>query len=312
MTAIDADAHPVPASTKPQIYLACPLTGVSPATKRQLHSDVDTVQRAIERTTGLDRIDDESWPLSVYAPIQHTPPWISDGRTPSDVFRINLDAVHSSDALIVLAEAGGSAGVGQEIEWATRLNLPVLYLCAGSDVSRQIQGAPAFMTTECFNGDAATLESKITHFLQRWKPLILDGPRRRASRSLRFQAVTLRLRGAWQQCPDRTETAAQIGVDLRYLELALSDPRYIAVMAVDTLLTLAYELGVSLRHLDPGPTFTLPVPMLRPLFTAAGEDGWSDKLTERLIIEGRAALQRGDETDLTTKTGWRHLRTRVL
>ncbi len=290
-----------------RLYLACPLTGLRDVDRRQIDSDVEAVKRAVERETNLDRIPEKAWPLAVYAPIDHTAPWRDDGLSPYEVYRRNLKAIHDSDGLVVLAEKGGSAGVGQELEWAIQLRIPVLYLTATDEPSRQIAGSPAFISAQVYGNDTATLEDHVKNFLRRWRPLILDGPSRRESRGLRFQAITTRLLAAWVSCSNPTEVAAQARIDLRYLEVALSDARYVAVMATDTLLTLAQLLGVPLRTLDPEPSFVLPVPMLRPLMAAAAEEGWQDNAIERLLHEGRAALQSGSSSPLTTISGWKRL-----
>jgi len=293
--------------SEPRIYLASPLTALPAPARRQIGSDIATIKRAVERETVSDRLDSESWPVSIYAPFDHSAPWKTDNLSASQVYEKNLDAVHDSDALIVLAEKGGSAGVGQEFEWAIRLGIPILYLTAERDVSRQIAGAPAFVSAQSYSNDAETLENHVRNFLRRWRPMVLDGPRRRESRQIRFEAITDRLRGAWQNCPNPTEVAAQVRVDVQYLQLALSDPRYVAVMAVDTLLALAHNLDVPLTTLDPTPTFVLPVPMLRALMTTAAEDGWHDNTINQLLIEGKAALESARPFNLTTMSGWRRL-----
>jgi len=126
----------------PRIYLACPLTCLTENTsrRRQINSDIATAKRAIEAVTVGDRLAEESWPVCVYAPIDYSAPWKQDGLSPDDVYRKNLDAIHASDALIAFGENGASAGVGQELEWAIRLGIPILYLTADRVVSRQIQG----------------------------------------------------------------------------------------------------------------------------------------------------------------------------
>jgi len=291
----------------PRIYLACPLTGVTARDRRQLCSDVEVVKAAIERATGLDKLDDEAWPVAVYAPIEQTAPWGNDGLSPTQVYRRNLSEVHDADALIVLAERGGSAGVGQEIEWAARLGLPVSYLSASGDVSRQIAGIPGFVTAQSFNSDPRTLSLHVTNFLRLWKPAITDGPRRRRSRTFRYEPTTLRLRGAWQTCPNRTNVAAQVRVNIEYLELALSDPRYLASMATETLIELAHHLRVPLTGLEPVPTFVIPVTSLRPLMAAASEEGWDDTTVQRLLYEGRDRISRIAPVDLQTMAGWRTL-----
>jgi len=306
MTALEAQRPDVdPGEERPRIYLACPLTGLTSGVQRQIESDIALVRQAIERETDLDRIDAERWPVALYAPIAFSAPWKGDGLAPAEVYRQNLDAVHDADALIVLAEKGGSAGVGQELEWGSRLGIPIAYLTASNVVSRQIAGTPALIAAHSYNKDPETLESKVRNFLRRWKPVILDGPRRRASRALRFEPITLRLRGAWQSCSDPTGVAAQIRVDVQYLELVLSDPRYVAMMPTETLLSLAHALDVPLSGLERPRVLMLPVAAMRALMAAAAEDGWSDSRVEQLVYKGRAAMESSAAYDLLTISGWR-------
>jgi len=305
MTAIEV--QPKVCLDLPKLYLACPLTGLAEDARRQINSDVVAVQRAVEAVTVGERVDDACWPVSVYAPIEHTAPWNRGELSAEQVYRTNLNEVHASDALIVLGENGASAGVGQELEWAIRLGIPILYLTAGRDVSRQVQGAPAFLQTQSYNGDTRTLESHVKNFMRLWRPMILDGPRRRESRRLRYEAVTKRLRAAWQTCPKPTEVAAQVRVDIRYLELALSDPVLVSVMPAETLTSLAHELDVALTSHSPQRLLVLPIPALRALLAAAEADGWPDEDVERLMIHGRAASERSAGIDLTTISGWRSL-----
>lgn len=306
---MSAQATSLPTVTgNARLYLACPLTDLTPDGRRQVRADVAAVKRAVERATGIDRLETDAWPVAVYAPIDHTAPWREDGLSAHEVYKRNLREVHDSDGLIVLAERGGSAGVGQELEWAIQLRIPVLYLTAAGVASRQIAGSPAFISARVYNNDTETLEDHVKNFLRQWRPLILDGPARRESRTLRFEAITTRLRAAWQNCSNRTDVAAEARIDLQYMELALTDPRYVAVMATDTLLTLAHLLHVPLRAVDPGPSFAVPVSMLRPLMAAAAEEGWDDSLIERLLHEGRAAVRQGTWSGLTTIAGWQRLR----
>jgi hypothetical protein len=46
--------------------------------------------------------------------------------------------------------------------------------------------------------------------------------------------------------------------------------------------------------------------MLRPLMAAAADEGWDDQVITRLLHEGRAAFQRGDE-GFSTLDAWRQL-----
>lgn len=295
------------ARDNPRIYLACPLTGLDAKSQRQIKSDVLAAKRAIESVTISDRVEADRWPAVVYAPIDHTAPWKKDGLSPDEVYSRNLAEVHAADALIVIAENGGSAGVGQELEWAVRLGLPILYLTADQAISRQILGAPGFIQAQAYGSDAQTLESHVKNFLRQWKPLILDGPRRRQSRELRYLAIGQRLRAAWEGCSNRTLVAAQVRVDVRYLELSLSDPSLVSVMPIETFVSLAHELEVDLTNHAPQRVISLAVPLLRALLAAAEADGWSDGDVERLMFHGRAALEREEEVDLATLAGWRAL-----
>jgi hypothetical protein len=305
MTAIEV--QPQACLDVPKVYVACPLTGLAQRARRQIDSDVVAIKRAVEAVTVGERVDDERWPVSVYAPIEHTAPWNRDKLSAELVYRTNLNEVHTSDALIVLGEHGASAGVGQELEWAIRLGIPILYLTAGRNVSRQIRGTPAFLQAQSYNNDTRTLESHVKNFMRLWRPMILDGPRRRESRRLRYEAVTKRLRAAWETCPKPTDVAAQVRVDIRYLELALSDPVLVSVMPAETLISLAHELDVTLTSHSPLRLVVLPVPALRALLAAAEADGWPDQDVERLIVHGRAASERNADVDLTTISGWRSL-----
>jgi hypothetical protein len=289
-----------------QLYLACPLTRHTKSTARSVASEVDIIKHAVEAVTGLDRTADEKWPVAIYAPIDHSAPWKADELDPVAVYRQNLSKVHGSDALIILAEKGGSAGIGQELEWATRLGLPTLFLSPDKAVSRQIRGTPAFVTTHTY-ADPEQLREHVINFMRRWKPVIIDGPRRRSSRRLRFEAITLRLRGGWQQAPNRTNIAEQLRVDFGYLELALSEPAYVATMPTDTLIALARELAVPLQSLESRTQAMLPVPQLRALMAAAAEDGWADDEIQRLLVAGHAALRSGTDRNLETLDAWRQL-----
>ncbi len=311
MTALTLVKISVDSATElPRLYLGCPLTVLTDDAKRQLKSDIASAKKAIEAVTVSDRIEDERWPVSVYAPIDKTSPWETPEMSSSEVYRTNLSEVHNSDVLIAIGEGGGSAGIGQELEWAIRLGIPALYL-SPKEVSRQIQGAPGSLQTATYEEDATTLEAVIQNFLRKWRYSIVDGPRRRSSRRLRFASTTQQLRHAWESSRRRTEVAAQVGVDFEFIDLALSDPILVSAMSAETLSSLATELGVSIMSHDSGPAFVLSVPHLRSLMIAADKDGWSDGEIEVLLIHGRASIQRGDELKLHTLKGWRDLRRRL-
>lgn len=298
------------AAELPRLYLGCPLTVLSESAKRQLKSDIASAKKAIEAVTVSDRIEDERWPVSVYAPIEKTSPWETPEMTSSEVYRTNLLEVHNSDVLIAIGEGGGSAGIGQELEWAIRFGIPALYL-SPIEVSRQIEGAPGSLQTATYEEDAKTLEAVVQNFLRTWRHSIVDGPRRRSSRRLRFASTTQQLRHAWESSRRRTEVAAQVGMDFEFIDLALSDPILVSAMSAEALFTLAAELGVSMMSHDSGPAFVVSAPHLRSLMIAADKDGWSNEVIEILLIHGRASIQRGDDLKLHTLKGWRDLRRKL-
>jgi hypothetical protein len=291
----------------PQIYIACPLTNLAQGTRRTVTAEVRVIKRAIEAVTLADRPSGADWPVAVYAPIDHSPPWRQGTAHQTDVYRLNLDAVHRSDAVIVLAENGGSVGVGQELEWAMRLGLPILYLTPDGPPSRQVSSAPAFIQCQNYSNDPATLETKVAFFLRQWRSMILDGPRRRRSRRLRYSAIASRLEEAWRRASDPTGVAAQCRLDPAYIGLVVSEPAYVAGLATDSLIALANELGVSLSPYVRSHGGILPVPAARALFAAAEVESWPDWFIERLTLYGVDLLVRQADADLTTVESWRAL-----
>lgn len=288
----------------PRIYLACPLTNLTADRRRVLTSEVSQVRMSIESATVDDRVSDEAWPVAIYAPIDATAPWGNDGLSASAIYERNFSEVLDADALIVLADIAASAGVGQEVEWACRLGIPVLYLTPSPGASRQIQGIAGAITCAAYSFDASTLSAIVTNFLRQNRLRILDGPRRRESRRLRFEALTARLRIAWQSCSDPTGVAARCALSPVFVPLMLADPGRVAVMSVDSLMMLAAELGVPLST---APGLQLPVASMRALVLAAAEDAWDDRTVERLRLHGLAAISADPELDLATLDAWRTL-----
>jgi hypothetical protein len=253
----------------------------------------DAVKRAIEDVTERDRADSESWPVRVYAPADHTASWKGDGKDPRSVFRTNIGEVFGPDALVVLAEHA-SAGVGQEIEWASTTGMPILCLTSSGQISRQIQGTPTFLDHRTYE-ENEQLEAAVKDFFRRWKPLILDGPRRRHARRLRFETLSTRLRDAWGDCGDRTTVAAQCRVMPDYLDVMLGDAGLTAAMPTHALLSLARERDVPVAPFLSERGQILPVQSLRALFAAAAKDGWSDSDVGLLMSHGMHCSSRMKE-----------------
>lgn len=289
----------------PRIYMATPLTNLDEHQQRSLCAEVAVVRARVEAVTVGDRVDEERWPVAIYAPIDHTAPWDTSKPqlTPSAIYELNLTELLSCDAMIVLADRCASAGVGQEIEWAVRAGIPILYLSHDATVSRQIQGIPAELTTGRYGQDTETLNLLVTNFIRHRRLAIVDGPRRRADRKLRHAPITSRLRAAWEATNDRTSIAGRCGVTNAYVDLLLADPARVAVMPVHLYTSLAAELGVR----QPGPSLQLGARAMRALISSAEAEGWSDETIERLRLVGLASLSRDRTFDLDTLPAWQSL-----
>src|SRR6266496_6595439 len=291
----------------PRIYLASPLTNLSPEQRRCLGSEIGLVKARIEQLTVGDRVEGEAWPVGVYAPFDYTAPWKEDGLSASQVYERNLTELLDSDALIVLADRAASAGVGQEIEWAARSGMPILYLSSEASVSRQIAGIPAFMTCVPYNHDSGTLTAHVDNFIRKWRAFIQDAPRRRASRRLRFEPLVSRLRAAWATANDPTGIGARCGLHPNFIHMTLADPARVAFMPIDMISMLCAELGVRLH----GFWNQLSIRAMRALILTAIEESWSDETIARMRIHGLAATGRDPATDLDTLDAWRNLHSQV-
>lgn len=295
----------------PQVYVACSLTHLEGDSRQAVAAQVALIERTILDLTVSLRVKGEEWPIKVHAPIRVSAPWATAAMSPSAVFRQNFIALQESDALIVHGQRG-SVGVGQEIEWATRLGLPTLYLSTDGRTSRQLAGGPGFVTVVNCQDDQDKLIHGVEDFLRHWKPQIVDGPRRRRSRRLRFQPLTLRLKAAWAASSDPTLAAAQCQLSVQQVELFLERPDHLAGIGLDSLLSLCNALGVDLDAAF-GPPLSrgqsrLPISATRALFAAATREGWHDDIIENLMIRAAERSRTGARPDLDTIDAWIRLR----
>jgi len=307
MTTEQAEPVAVQLIATPRVYLASPLTNLSYGQRRCLGSEIALVKACIEQFTIGDRVEGERWPVGLYVPFDNTAPWKKDGLGASQVYERNLAELLDSDALIVLADRAASAGVGQEIEWAARAGMPVLYLSGSESISRQIQGIPASITCVAYGHDSDTLTAQLANFLRQWRTRIQDGPRRRASRRLRYESLTSRLRAAWTTASDPTGIAARSSLHPNLIHMTLADPARVALMPIDTASMLCAELGVRL----PASSAQLSIKATRALILTAIEESWPDETIERIRIHGLAATAREPGIDLDTLDAWRDLRAQV-
>jgi hypothetical protein len=293
-----------PPAEDPRIYLACPLTNLDRDQRLAMQSHVDNVKHRIDQMTLGDRINGEGWLVSVYAPIEHSAPWgDGDGLSPHEVYQRNLTELLDSDALIVIAARAASAGVGQEIEWAARAAMPILYLYSGDSISRQIAGIPAAVTVQPYGEDFSLLGTKVGYFLQHQRRAICDGPRRRASKRLRFALLTQQLQFAWARAANRTELAANCGLQIPMIDSMLADSARVATMPVDALTALCTELGIA----PFGPGRQLSVLDMRALMAAADQFGWDNAQLETVRARGLEILGADPDPRLDTPDRWRAL-----
>jgi hypothetical protein len=182
--------------------------------------------------------------VRAYAPIEFTPPWKNDLRSPTEIYDINLEALAGSDGLVVVTHHGSSAGIGQEIEWARCLGIPILYLSV-DEASRQIRGIPHRITFAQYAD-----EEEICEHVEGWlvanRRAIQDGPRRRANRKLAFYPLTAALAQAWHKRFDKTDTALRANLLPDAVTCMLESPARLSVAPFATVLSLATELGVSI------------------------------------------------------------------
>lgn len=263
----------------PQLYIACPLTGLdtNEARREAISHRIDTVKRTVEEVTVGNRIESEKWPVRLHIPFCKTRPGADGGLSPATVYSLNFDSLLSSDGLIVITDEYCSAGVGQEIEWAVRVAIPVLYLSRVS-ASRQILGTPHNVDARRCE-DAETFDGHVRNWLQKNRSQIQSGPNRRADRELAYIELMARLAVAWKQTQNPTAVAAQLNLHPGAVDSIISSPSRVALTPWWTICELAVLLGVPLEARR-GLTFGESRAWVK-----AAEDGrWDPKTAERVRI----------------------------
>jgi hypothetical protein len=291
LTPRTARAHP--SSPTPQLYLASPLTGLTADRIEALSHRLGTVKSAIVETTVGDRVPEEQWPLQLHIPFEKTRPESGDGLQPQTIYNRNLDALLDSDGLVVVADPACGAGVGQEIEWATRSGIPVLYL-SPEPASRQIRGNPhGIETPPC--SDAQTMSDHVRVWLRTHRGQIQGGPRRRADRNLTYLGLTTRLAAAWRDQSRPTEVAAQLNLRASDVTSLLASPARVALTPWWTICELATLLGVHLEARR-----TLSFAESRAWVTAATDGAWDEATADRVRTNALISEQR----DLARVDSW--------
>lgn len=280
-----------PGVPAPQLYVASPLTGLSAKRIEGLSHRLGTVKNAILEATVGDRVAEEQWPVQLHIPFEKTRPDSRDGLQPQTIYERNLDALLASDGLVVVADPSCGAGVGQEIEWAIRSGIPILYLSPEA-ASRQIRGNPhGIESPPC--PDAQTMADHVHTWLRSHRGQIRGGPRRRADRNLTYLGLTTRLAAAWKGQSGPTEVAAQLNLRAGDVTSLLGSPARVALTPWWTICELATLLGVPLEARR-----TLSFAESRAWVTAAADGAWdqatADRVRTNALVRETRDLERVD------------------
>jgi hypothetical protein len=264
-----------PNAPTPQLYIATPLTGLDAGREEALSHRLETVKGAILEATVGARTTDDQWPVRLHVPYDTTRPGSGDGLNPQTIYDINLDTLLESDGLVVVADKFCSAGVGQEIEWASRSGIPVLYL-SPETASRQILGNPhGIYSRTCL--DAQDMAGHVRSWLSANREKLQHGPRRRDDRNLAYVGIQTRLAVAWTQATNPTEVAAQLNLHPADVDSMLKAPARLALTPWWTVCELATLLSVPLEARR-----TLSFTESRAWVTAAADGAWDQTTADHV------------------------------
>src|SRR6185295_469916 len=279
---------------RPLVYLAAPLSQLPEERREKVELLAHAVNTAISEET---RSESDPWPVRVHSPIKRSAPWKNDGREPEEIFELNSSAIElEADALIVIAEQGGSLGIGQEVAWTCAAGLPTLVVHRSKTyVSRQLTGTAAYFDISI---EPYKCPEHLRDVVCRWlisrRREICDGPRRRLGRKLALTGRTERLAYAWDALPeeDRLTVSMTCTMTMARIERILSNPRHLDLASVRELTMLEGALGVGAtttglasRELGQG--------QRRALSLAAREFGWDPEHVLQLDRLARRELARG-------------------
>lgn len=280
----DAPEDVGPGPDAPCIYVATRITGtkVGSPEREMIELAVVTIRDAI---VDLTRESADPWAVRVHAPVEWTSPERTPNLQPEDVYQRNVEIVlGDSDALIVYG-CTPSAGIGQELTWATQSGLPVLYLePAGHPVSRQIAGTPGDLTVR--SSPSGELKEIVRSWVRSRRHQIEAGPARRRSRTAVIAPLHARLAYEWSSRgkTDKRAVAAHVGLPPRLLDSWLTDPNLLAMAPMTHIVALTIALTGSLHALEGVRRLTLD--QVEALLTARDENRWS--ATTTLSLQQRA------------------------
>jgi hypothetical protein len=280
----------------PLIYIAVPLSQVQEDHRETIELLAHTVTETIVGQTDSEK---DPWVVRVHSPIKHSAPWKKDGRTPEEIYELNTSKIWlEADAVVVIADHGGSLGIGQELAWACSLQLPIVILHReGTTISRQPSGAAAEYDIELLEySDPEHMRDLLGRWLISHRAQICDGPRRRVGRRAHLTGICTLLAARWEQLsPEERHHAVMVArMPAIRVERIVSDPLVMAAASVQELIAIGCAVGIDLLDLPRTP----PPPELAPsqreaLAAAATELGWSHEETLRLHNAARVEMGRG-------------------
>jgi prophage maintenance system killer protein len=301
----------------PQLYVACVLTATAEDKEamNNLRSWCHNVERAVDEATrggsdepGLER----EWRVECDIPLRRTRP--GSPHTPQQVFERNSRALWSeADAMIAIGYRGGSSGVGQELEWAIRQGIPILYLVPDGDtVSRQVEGArhQADITIEPFD-EPEELARIVEGWIVSRRRVIEDGWRRREIHRSRVVAAQAMARAALAQLDHaaRFEVCAIAQLKPGRVHRLLTDPDALLAASLGEYLRLTAALGLEIgspREAPAVPRQRLTPDQMDRLLDAAREQAWGGGVVQELIdrAERELALPGVRRFDFERMQGW--------
>ncbi len=266
----------------PLVYIASPLTRVDTSSelRRGVTFEVDKIVSTIQDP----RFDGSLPKFRTHAPAVQSAPWSSEDSD-WDIYRQNTRLVLTeADAIIILAHQGGSSGTGQELELATRRQIPILHLSpTGEAVSRQVTGNPSVSASTYQFPDE--LAEGVRRFIRENRAAIEAGPGRRHNTSIIYGTLHSDLLEKWRDLEVREQgkLAEQTGATPELLDHYLSHPLMLATLAHHQILRIGNGLGVNATSYFTRYTGALVFKDIRALVSAQEEYDWDDRITEELL-----------------------------
>lgn len=286
----------------PRLYVACALTAVAdrPDARERLALWTHVIEEAIkEQTAGGDVTGEaRSWCIVLDVPLKRTSPWKNKEATPVEIYEQNSASVWArADAMIVIGAFGGSTGAGQELEWALRQGIPILYVVPpGESASRQVRGAEnqGDLTIQEFE-EPDELKRAVARWIAKHRSAIEDGARRRAMTRSRFLVAQTVVRYTWARLDidGRCDFCARTRLRPALINRIVSDLDAFAALSGRQLVEISAGLGIDLGVLLGVPGNHEPAlseRSLRALQQAADESSWDGPHVIDLILDAQHVL----------------------